>query len=755
MKLLGTKSAHFRIAVISVAVLAASFVVSTSAKADPILFTQASTLETADPANIQPSHALRGVGVTIDGANPDTLLVRVFFTNYPKQSAFASPNSILRVKLFSRFSGGISVADPFGDYWIDAPKRPYPSDGSWISADASSYLPGETMPGASRANLSECNPMTRMEPVIQPGWIDFSISMYCIGIPDNFLITAYVDSNTTNAPVIFDYKYTPAPPMQVDISKVARPRSKVNQVITINQISDVNAGSNVIPIVATVNSNKVIALSSKTPTVCNFLNSASPNSLSMLSGGRCTVEGNVGSDKLYLAATPATMSFNIIKPKTVITFSKISDVALNVKQLSLETSTNTGKPVLFRTLTPTICAFQNSNSPKTLSLLSSGQCSVQGYSLGDATNDESEPVTNTFNINRTKSSINILNKVGDTYVTSQQVNVSGFYTSSTGNPVFMASKTTSVCTTVEPGKITLVGGGVCTIGLSSSGDAFTDNSDELLFSFNVLKVKPTLSLYSVGSQNVLDVVNLSYSASNNKTPNFTSLSSSVCRFNNSNSPATLTMVSEGTCTIDAYTAEDNYYLSSDKRQIYFNVSRKEQELFFNEPDFTNENDKSVNIDVSTSSRLPLFLKSLSKNVCTVDKNDDTSTKISIVGPGDCEIQVNQPGNSEWLSSEGLAVFTVYKVTVAPKPPKPKQAPVKITGSASGTKDKAPVNLNDTQKAAESATKATASPTPKVSVKPTPTPTKAAPKKTITCVKGPVTKKVTGTNPKCPAGYKQK
>jgi len=29
------------------------------------------------------------------------------------------------------------------------------------------------------------------------------------------------------------------------------------------------------------------------------------------------------------------------------------------------------------------------------------------------------------------------------------------------------------------------------------------------------------------------------------------------------------------------------------------------------------------------------------------------------------------------------------------------------------------------------------------------------KKTITCVKGKTTKKVTGTNPKCPAGYKLK
>ena len=38
---------------------------------------------------------------------------------------------------------------------------------------------------------------------------------------------------------------------------------------------------------------------------------------------------------------------------------------------------------------------------------------------------------------------------------------------------------------------------------------------------------------------------------------------------------------------------------------------------------------------------------------------------------------------------------------------------------------------------------------------TPTPTKQASKRTIVCIKGKLTKKVTGTNPKCPAGYKIK
>ena len=57
---------------------------------------------------------------------------------------------------------------------------------------------------------------------------------------------------------------------------------------------------------------------------------------------------------------------------------------------------------------------------------------------------------------------------------------------------------------------------------------------------------------------------------------------------------------------------------------------------------------------------------------------------------------------------------------------------------------------------------TPTPTPTVTATPssTPvpvvaTPTTTAKKTTVTCVKGKTTKKVTGVNPKCPAGYKKK
>ena len=43
----------------------------------------------------------------------------------------------------------------------------------------------------------------------------------------------------------------------------------------------------------------------------------------------------------------------------------------------------------------------------------------------------------------------------------------------------------------------------------------------------------------------------------------------------------------------------------------------------------------------------------------------------------------------------------------------------------------------------------------VSPAPIPTPVQVAKKSTVVCVKGKLTKKISGANPKCPAGYKKK
>jgi hypothetical protein len=62
---------------------------------------------------------------------------------------------------------------------------------------------------------------------------------------------------------------------------------------------------------------------------------------------------------------------------------------------------------------------------------------------------------------------------------------------------------------------------------------------------------------------------------------------------------------------------------------------------------------------------------------------------------------------------------------------------------------------DISKLPSNAVVATATPTPSNSPLASPTPAAKKVRKTITCVKNGKTVRVTGTNPKCPTGYKIK
>jgi hypothetical protein len=427
-----------------------------------------------------------------------------------------------------------------------------------------------------------------------------------------------------------------------------------------------------------------------------------------------------------------------------VTFPKISDLALNVKQISIESTSNNGKPVLLRSLTPAVCAFQNSSSPKTLNLLTGGLCSVQAYSLGDATNDESEPITNSFNVVKTKSVIT-LSKISDTLLSDQQVRLSG--SSSGGFPVSVTSNTPAVCDVINGFStlsanatsisINLKSGGLCSLRGSSGGDAYLEKADDVLIGFNVVKTKPVLTFYSnTRSAYVGDFVSNAFASSNRATPVMVSLTPSVCRFTSASSPTSFIMVGEGTCVLEGYLAADNNYSESDRARVSFTVTRQTQDFFFNAPGKVKEEvDKFVDLEVGYSSELTPRLTSLTRKICAINKDDDTSLKVEILSDGVCEIRVNQAGNDKWAPSEDLIEFTI--TNYIPPPPPPPPPPVTASGSSSGTSTGKVPDLPKSTSANESAKKP------------------AAKKVTITCVKGKLVKKVTAVKPVCPSGYKKK
>ena len=154
------------------------------------------------------------------------------------------------------------------------------------------------------------------------------------------------------------------------------------------------------------------------------------------------------------------------------------------------------------------------------------------------------------------------------------------------------------------------------------------------------------------------------------------------------------IISGGTCTITYQSEETSSYLASDLYRVSFDVIRDPQTITFAPVTTVDIATKSLTLTATASSGGAITFASTTNENCTI-----SGSTLNLLKPGNCVITASQAGTS-----------TVMPVTTS--------AIINLTGTVE---------------------------TPKTVVT----------RKTIVCVKGKTTKKVSGTNPKCPKGYKLK
>jgi hypothetical protein len=157
---------------------------------------------------------------------------------------------------------------------------------------------------------------------------------------------------------------------------------------------------------------------------------------------------------------------------------------------------------------------------------------------------------------------------------------------------------------------------------------------------------------------------------------------------------TVRLISGGTCTLTYETSATSTYLASDLYKQTFEITRSAQTILFTPPSTENVSSRSIPLKATTSSGGVVLFSSSSPENCAI-----SGSTLNLLKAGNCVITASQAGTS----------------TIAPVSA---NATIILTGTV-------------------------ATPKPVVT------------KKTIVCVKGKTTKKVSGTNPKCPKGYKLK
>ena len=154
------------------------------------------------------------------------------------------------------------------------------------------------------------------------------------------------------------------------------------------------------------------------------------------------------------------------------------------------------------------------------------------------------------------------------------------------------------------------------------------------------------------------------------------------------------IVGGGTCTLTYQSAANTSYLASDLYKVSFEVTRDPQTMTFTLPTTVDVATKILTLAATTSSTASVMYSTTSTDTCSI-----TGSTLNLLKAGSCVVTATQAGTSTFAPVSANATITLTGTVVTPKP--------------------------------------------------------VVTKKTIVCVKGKTTKKVSGTNPKCPKGYKVK
>ena len=154
------------------------------------------------------------------------------------------------------------------------------------------------------------------------------------------------------------------------------------------------------------------------------------------------------------------------------------------------------------------------------------------------------------------------------------------------------------------------------------------------------------------------------------------------------------IVGGGTCTLTYQSEANTSYLASDLYKVSFEVTRDPQTVTFAPVTTVDIATKSLTLTATASSGGAVSFASSSTENCTI-----SGSTLNLLKAGNCVITASQAGTSTFAPITASATITLTGTVIEPKP--------------------------------------------------------VVTKKTIVCVKGKTTKKVSGTNPKCTKGYKVK
>jgi hypothetical protein len=337
---------------------------------------------------------------------------------------------------------------------------------------------------------------------------------------------------------------------------------------------------------------------------------------------------------LALAQTSQTITFNALGNKTY------GNVPFTVSATA-----SSGLAVSFASLTTSVCTV----SGTTVTIVAAGTCTIQASQAGNATYAPATNVSQSFTVAKANQTITFSALSGKTYGVAP-FTVSA--TASSGLAVTFVSTTTAVCT-VSGTTVTIVAAGTCTIQAQRAGNGNYNAATNVNQSLTVAKAAQTITFGALsGKAYGNPPFTVSATASSGLVVAFVSTTTAVCTV----SGTTVTIVTGGTCTIQAQQAGNGNYNAAPNVNQSFTVAKASQTITFGALSGKTYGNPPFSVSATASSGLAVTFVSTTTAVCTV-----SAGTVTIVTGGTCTIQAQQTGNSSYSAATSVnQSFTVAK-----------------------------------------------------------------------------------------------
>ena len=404
----------------------------------------------------------------------------------------------------------------------------------------------------------------------------------------------------------------------------------VSQTVTFGALSNQAFGTAPFTVSATASSSLAVTFTSTTASVCTVAGAT----VTLVSGGSCTIRAAQAGNSSYSAATPVNQTFTVTQASQTITFGALPDKALGSVPFAIGATASSGLAVGFTSTTSPVCTASGS----TVTLLSTGTCTIQASQAGSTTYSTAVPVNQTFTVTQGSQTITF-GALSNRAFGSAPLAVTA--TASSHLAVSFLSTSTPVCT-VTAATVTLLSVGVCTIEASQPGDGNYAAATPVDRSFNVTPSSQTITFGALSSQPLNGApFTVSATASSGLAVAFASTAAPVCTV----SGATVTTVSGGVCTIQATQSGNATYAAAPSVSQHFTVTPGSQTIVFGALSTQPLGTAPFTVTAAASSSLAVTFTSTTAPVCTV-----TGAIVTLVSAGSCTIRAAQAGNSSYAAA---------------------------------------------------------------------------------------------------------